>query len=571
MTHIITQSCCNDASCVAVCPVNCIHPTPDEPDYRRAEMLYIDPDSCIDCGACMDVCPVDAIVTDGELTLETEPYAEINAAYYSDQEPGTAGDVGSPAVTVKTPPEAAPLRVAVVGSGPAAFYAAEELLSRRGLYVEVSMFERLPTPWGLVRFGVAPDHPRTKTVTELFQKTARRKGFNFYLNTEVGKHISHEEILAHHDAVIYAVGAPEDRRLGIPGEELPGSHSATDFVAWYNGHPDYVHRTFDLATERAVVVGNGNVALDVARILVSDVATLARTDIADHALEALAASRIKEVVVLGRRGPFQAAFTTPELLALGNLPGIDVTADTAAESGPDGAGMGGAFPASLKSKIIAEYAARERTPGNRLINLSFLRSPVEFFGERSVRGIRISRNRLVDDSHGNVTVEQTGVVEDLECGLVLRSVGYRGRPVPGLPFDSRAGTIPNIDGRVLDPESGQPSKGVYTAGWIKRGPSGVIGTNKLCARDTVTQLLDDHFAGRLQSPSKGQRELDELVEQRQPRRIDLSGWKSIDSHEVSAGILGGRPRVKLVEVDEMLRVAGAENADAVTPIGSASI
>src|SRR5215213_384327 len=291
MTFVITQPCCSDASCVSVCPVNCIHPTPEEPDYGSASMLYIDPQTCIDCGACVEACPVDAIGPDYDLAENDQDFIAINAEYFEDPRHRDylpeAVQRGSRAVQV-TEPE--PLRVAIVGSGPAACYAAEDLLDRPGLAVQVGIFERLPVPWGLVRFGVAPDHQRTKLVTTQFERTARRPRATLRLNVDVGQHITHDELLAHHHAVVYAVGAARDLRLGIPGEDLPGSSSATDFVAWYNGHPDFVDRNFDLSAQRAMVIGSGNVALDVARILVSDVDDLRRTDIAEHALEALAES-----------------------------------------------------------------------------------------------------------------------------------------------------------------------------------------------------------------------------------------------------------------------------------------
>lgn len=322
---------------------------------------------CIDCGACIDACPVDAIVPDYDLTPETARYEEINAAYYTNREqlvPAAA----PPAAAVQVS-ERALLRVAIVGSGPSGCYAAENLLSRSGLAVEVSFFEKLATPFGLIRFGVAPDHQGTKSVASQFQKTASRKNVDFYLNVEVGKHLTHDELLAHHDAVIYAVGAPADCALGIPGEDLPGSHSATEFVGWYNGHPDHAHRTFDLSGTRAVIIGNGNVALDVARVLVSGASALSKTDIAPHALEALSESRIEEVVVVGRRGPAQAAYTNPELLALGYLPGVHVAVD------PDEiaeAPISGGRPDSIeamKARIVAEFAAAPRTPGDRRIAL----------------------------------------------------------------------------------------------------------------------------------------------------------------------------------------------------------
>ncbi len=305
MAYVITQACCNDASCVDVCPVNCIHPTPDEPEFATTEMLYIDPQTCIDCGACVDECPVDAIFGENELSEAHSMYPEINAAYFEKHPIGPDWpELGSPR---KLSAELGTLRVAIVGSGPSACYAAIELTSRPR--VEVDMFDRLPTPYGLVRAGVAPDHPGTKGVSDVFRSALGKRSVQCHFNVEVGRHVSHEELLEHHHAVIYAVGAASDRRLGVPGEDLPGSHAATEFVAWYNGHPDYADHEFDLSGERAVIVGNGNVALDVARVLVTDPDELAKTDMAEHAVEALRHSNIREVVIVGRRGPAQAAYT----------------------------------------------------------------------------------------------------------------------------------------------------------------------------------------------------------------------------------------------------------------------
>ncbi|GAA1872088.1 FAD-dependent oxidoreductase [Pseudonocardia ailaonensis] len=520
-----------------VCPVNCIHPRPDEPDYATAEMLYIDPASCIDCGACIEACPVDAIAPDYDLTDENLRFTEINAQYYED--PAHQGYPQSPQETSRPrieTTEPGPLRVAVVGSGPAACYAAEDLLTRRGLDVEVHMFERLPTPWGLVRFGVAPDHQATKSVTRTFARTMGRRGLNVHLNVEVGRHITHDELLAAHHAVIYAVGAPLDRRLGIPGEDLPGSHAATAFVGWYNGHPEFADTTFDLSAERAVVVGNGNVALDVARVLSGDVDDLARTDIADHALEALAASKIREVVVLGRRGPQHAAYTVPELLGLSHF---DV------EVHPGHGGLGGAY----KTELVRELAERPAQGRDKRIVLRYLSSPLEILGEDRVTGLRIGQNSVADGP-----ARPTGETEDLECGLVLRSIGYRGAPLPGLPFDEARGVLPNEGGRVVDPATGSPTTGVYAAGWIKRGPSGVVGTNRKCAEDTVALLLEDYLGGRLAAPAGDAGSLRELIASRQPLAFGYPGWKAIDVHERATGRNQGRPRVKLVDVQEMLEI-----------------
>lgn len=554
MAFVITQPCCNDASCTEVCPVDCIHPTPEERTFRTTEMLYIDPDTCIDCGLCVDACPVNAIYRDDDLPDTMERYASINADFFAD------GDVeyADPGRSLKFPKtEQDPFRVAIVGSGPSGFYAARELLAFKRSGIEVDMFDRLPTPWGLVRAGVAPDHPETKAVTDLFAEVSRRPGFRLHLNVEVGKHITHAELLEHHHAVIYAVGAPSDRHLGIPGEELPGSFAATEFVAWYNGHPDHAGRTFDLSGRRAVVVGNGNVALDVARLLVLDPDTLAKTDMAEHAVDALRRSAIEEVVLLGRRGPAQAAFTNPELLALGHLPGVDVVVEAAdLELDDASAAVVAADPAKrLKLEILREYASRPIAGHPKRIVLRFLVSPVEVQGADHVTGLVVARNEMVADASGVMRARSTGDTELLETGLVLRSVGYRGLPVPDLPFDAERGTISNVGGRITEVGTDVPVVGSYTAGWIKRGPSGVIGTNRQCAHDTIALILEDLAADRL-NPPKGDRDaLVALLADRQPDEVDWSGWKAIDTRERELGTASGRPRVKLLDVGEMVAIA----------------
>ncbi|MFD6061680.1 FAD-dependent oxidoreductase [Rhodococcus wratislaviensis] len=539
MAYVVTQNCCNDATCVAVCPVDCIHPTPAEREYKRTEMLYIDPAACIDCGACSDVCPVDAIVPGDAAAPDIDRYREINSEYF-ERNPRTSLSgahvqplpVGLATADVAHPPA---LRVAIVGSGPSAFYAAEELLARRDIAAEVTMFERLPVAGGLVRFGVAPDHWHTKTVDRVFDRTARRDGFTFHLGVDVGRDVTIDEVLAHHHAVIHASGAAGDRRLGIPGEDLTGSHAAREFVAWYNGHPEHADRAFDLTARRAVVVGNGNVALDVARILVSDGETLGRTDIADHALAALAVSRIEEVVVLGRRGPGHAACTTPELLALGSLPGIDVLVEGPVAAGPE---------APTKLKILAEYSRREATPGNKRIVLRFGTAPREVLGADRTEAL------LVTDT-------DVGTVDRIECGMVLRAVGYRGLPIAGLPFDETAGTVANVSGRVVEPGTGQPVAGHYVAGWIKRGATGVIGTNRYCAAETVEALLDDHRVGLLAAPTVSAADLTALVRARQPASLGGADWRAIDRYERARGREAGRPRIKIVDAGEAAVVAGA--------------
>ncbi|CCF62270.1 FAD-dependent oxidoreductase [Nocardia cyriacigeorgica] len=506
MPYVVTQSCCSDASCVYACPVNCIHPTPDEPDFLSAEMLYVDPQACVDCGACASACPVDAITSSKKLTEEQKPFIEINANFYRQSRPRPILAKPVPAPEIRT--EREPLRVAIVGSGPSAMYAADELLTQPD--VSVTMFDRLPVPYGLARHGVAPDHAKTRQVSELFDVMSAQPGFGSYLNVEVGKHISHEELLAYHHAVIYAVGASSDRKLGIPGEGLVGNVSATDFVAWYNGHPDHANRAFDLSSTRAVIVGNGNVALDVARILTIDPESLVGTDISQTALDALRDSRIEEVVILGRRGPAESAFTVPEFVGLLGSD-IDIVIEGELPEITDG------LPYQVEQKLRLLHSVCQRpVGGRRRIVFRYLSSPTEILGPDQVSGIEVVRNELVADADGNVRAVATDQIERLDAGLVLTSVGYRGVPLPGLPFDERAGVIPNLDGRVLEQPGGSVLPGTYVTGWIKRGPTGFIGTNKSCAQQTVQQLADDFNAGRLRAPSGGAAGFDRLVRSRQP-------------------------------------------------------
>ncbi|PPJ27015.1 ferredoxin [Nocardia nova] len=551
MAFVVTQRCCNDASCLSECPVDCIRPRPDDPDFATAEMLYIDPQTCIDCGACADACPVDAIYSEDELPEDLQRYTDINSGYF-ERHPLDAKMI-QPAPPGRVAKELGTLRVAIVGAGPAAAYAAEELMRRADAEVEV--IDRLPVPHGLVRAGVAPDHAGTKTITTMFEATARHANFRYLLNVEVGEHISHSELMDHHHAVIYAVGAAADRSLGIPGESLPGSHSAGEFVAWYNGHPDYTDRTFDLSGERAVIVGNGNVALDIARVLTLDPDELARTDIADHALAALRESKIREVVLLGRRGPVQAAYTSPEFLALQRLPGVDVIIDES-ELKLDPASQAilddpATEPSTLlKVELAREYSRRAQDPGHKRIVFRYLTSPVEILGTDRVDGLTIVRNELTE-SGGGLTPRPTDCTETIATTLVLRSVGYRGQPVPDLPFDESRHIVPNEQGRVVTAE-GTLATGVYVTGWIKRGPRGVIGTNKACAQETVAGLLEDFAAGKLPAPRHDRQALHALLAERRPELVDGTGWRAIDAAERERGKQQGRPRVKFVSVTEML-------------------
>jgi ferredoxin/flavodoxin---NADP+ reductase len=448
-----------------------------------------------------------------------------------------------------------PLRVAVVGSGPAGFYAAGALLAADPP-AEVDMIERLPTPWGLVRLGVAPDHPKIKSVSRAFERIAERPGFRFLGNVEVGRDVMHDELLELYDAVVYSVGAQTDRRMGIPGEDLPGSWSATEFVAWYNGHPDQQHLHFDLAVERAVVIGNGNVAVDVARMLALTPEELAPTDTTDPAMEAIASSSIREIVMIGRRGPVQAAFTNPELLELGELAGADVIVDAAdlELDAASAAALEGDTHAERNVEVLREYAARVPEGKPRRVVLRFLLSPVALQGEERVEAVELVRNRLEADGRGGLRAMATGELETLPAGIVFRSVGYRGVALPGVPFDEERGTIRNAGGRVLG-EDGMPVPGVYAAGWIKRGPSGVIGTNKKDATETVDLLLEDDREGRLPHKGRTADDVDGFLDERGTRRVVYSGWSAIDAHERSAGEPLGRPRVKLCTWDELLAAA----------------
>ncbi|OBK44371.1 FAD-dependent oxidoreductase [Mycobacterium sp. 1081908.1] len=449
-----------------------------------------------------------------------------------------------------------PYHVAIVGSGPSGFFAAASLLkaadASEDIDVAVDIIEMLPTPWGLVRSGVAPDHPKIKSISKQFEKTAEDPRLRFFGNVVVGEHVSAAELAERYHAVIYAIGAQSDRSLKIPGEDLPGSMAAVEFVGWYNAHPHFEQATPDLSGARAVVIGNGNVALDVARILVTDPDELARTDIADHALESLRPCGVAEVVVIGRRGPLQTAFTTLELRELADLEGVDVIIDPADLEGitdEDAAAAGKTTKQNIK--VMRDYAAREPRPGHRRIVFRFLTSPIEIKGDGKVESIVLGRNELVSDESGRVAAKDTGEREELPAQLVVRSVGYRGMPTAGLPFDDKSATIPNTDGRV------HGSRNEYVVGWIKRGPTGVIGTNKKDSQDTVDTLLND-LAGAealAEFPADHADSLADWLVSRQPKVVTSAHWEVIDRHERAAGEPHGRPRVKLPSVAEMLRIS----------------
>lgn len=540
MTFVITPGCCLDASCVAVCPVQCIRPRPGDPDFTTAEQLYIDPATCIDCQACMDECPIDAVHADYDMPTEFGDLLALNAQYFA-QRP--IAESAAPVVRRPRLPEDRPtLSVAVVGTGPAACYAVDALSEVRG--VHVSVFEKLPNPFGLVRAGVAPDHAKTKGISKLFGRVLSRSNVDCYFNVEVGRHLSIGELLQHHHAVLWAAGAEGDRELGLPGETLPGSYSARQFVAWYNGHPDHARDAFDLSGRTAVIIGNGNVALDVARALTQPVDAYARTDMADHALAALAESAIEEVVVVARRGPLHAAYSTGELAALARLEGVDLIAtarDMDHELDPD----------DPRDSILAAAVQRSAVAGRRRIILRFGLTPLSINRSELTPPSVSGNNRVHSVTFARLDGERESL-ETIETGFVLRAIGYKGRPVPQLPFDDLSGTIPNEGGRVLDGTQGRPIPGLYCSGWIKRGATGVIGTNKVDARETVAALLDDHRSGTLSDPPHEAGGIRELVLDRQPAALDFEGWRQIDEAEKARGREVGRSRVKFVSVEEML-------------------
>jgi ferredoxin--NADP+ reductase len=463
-----------------------------------------------------------------------------------------------------------PLRVAIIGSGPAGFYAAESLFALPDRTVEVDMFDRLPTPFGLVRAGVAPDHPKIKNVIKRYEKTAGNEGFRFFGNVEVGRDLEVSDLEPRYNAVLYAYGTATDRKLGIPGEDLLGSHPATTFVAWYNAHPDFAGHTFDLTTKRAVVIGNGNVAADVARMLALPREELAVTDTADHAIDALADSGIEEIVILGRRGPAQAAFTNPEVRELGELTDADIIIDPAEveldEASREYFESDDCDPTNRRNvEIFTEFANRPPEGKPKRLVMRFCCSPIEIKGDGKVESLVIGRNELYRDDSGAIRARDTGEREELECGLVLRSIGYKGIGLGGIPFDADRGVIPNEAGRVTHTDSGEQHAGHYAVGWIKRGPSGVIGTNKKDAQDTVDSIFEDLEAGRIPdrrtpgSEAEDVAPIEDLLAERAGDHVTYLGWQAIDRAEISAGEPHGRPRVKFCSVAEMVEAAKAAN------------
>ncbi|MFD5299025.1 FAD-dependent oxidoreductase [Streptomyces mutabilis] len=450
----------------------------------------------------------------------------------------------------------------VVGAGPSGFYTAAQLLDAG---FTVDMVDTLPTPFGLVRAGVAPDHPNIKVVTRVFDKVAARDGFRFFGGLTLGENLSRKDLVEHYDATVYATGMPESSRLAVPGEDRLGSVSATRLVAWYNGHPDAAEAAYDLSARRAVVIGNGNVAMDVARILALDVDALRRTDMADHAIAALDRSRLEEIVVLGRRGPVQAAFTSPELGEIAKLTEVDAHVDPRDLDLDEhsASALASADPTTrMNVDLLRELAAREARPSRRRISFRFLWSPLEIVGDGpdgAVTGLRIGRNRIERGPDGSLRAVATGEEQVIDCGMVIRAIGYRGRPIDGLPFDDRTGRIPNVDGRLV--EDGEVQPGEYVVGWIKRGPSGVIGTNKKCAVETAAAIRADRDGGRLNPHAAYAPDTSAAMLLSRARSVvDWQGWQAIDRAETEAGQEQGRPRVKLVRRSDLLAAATTEPA-----------
>jgi NADPH-dependent glutamate synthase beta subunit-like oxidoreductase len=443
-----------------------------------------------------------------------------------------------------------PLRVAVIGAGPAGIYTADALTRQDAVPVTVDLVDRLPTPFGLVRHGIAPDHPKMRAIRDTLHRTLDHPDVRFVGNVEIGQDLSLDDLRRHVDAVVYTYGASLDRRLGIDGEDLPGSIAATDLVNWYTGHPDAHRGLVEEALPHArsvVVIGVGNVALDVARVLARTPEELHPTDMPQHVLDVLAAAPVEEVTVLGRRGPAQASFTTQELRELGEMAGATVLVDAAdLELDPDAEERASTDRnVSRNLAVLRGWVGHEPEEGKVRLRLRFFSRPVRLLGEERVNGIEVERTAV--DGDGRAT--GTGEVDVLPADLVIRSVGYRGTQLPGLPVDERTATVPHEEGRVL--RDGRPSPGEYVAGWIKRGPTGVVGTNKHDARETVASLLADAADGTLRVGGPVDDLVDTLVA-RGAEPVLLDDWRAIDAAEVALGATTGRARTTLHEWETLL-------------------
>jgi len=443
------------------------------------------------------------------------------------------------------------LRIAVIGSGPAGVYAAGALVQHGAVAVDV--FDRLPSPFGLVRYGVAPDHPKIQSISTALEKLLEHPAVRFLGNVEVGTHIHLADLHRHYDGLIFANGASVDRRLAIPGEDLDGSTSATEFVSWYCGHPDAPTGQFTLDARSVAVIGMGNVALDVTRMLARSHDELRTTDVPDHVLQVLAASRVEDIHLIGRRGPAQAKFTTKELRELGELTHADVLVD------PRELELDEASRCLIEAdtvlrrnmEVLQEWAARPPAGRPRRVHVRFMLRPVEVLGDTRVTGLRLEGTRL--DPHGHAA--PTGDVTTLDAQLILRSVGYRGVPLVGMPFDEPNGVIPNVEGRVL--HDGVVAAGEYVAGWIKRGPQGVIGTNKHDAKETVAALLTD-APSLPPAPVRDPDAVLQLLHDRGAEVVNWAGWRAIQVTEAQRGQAQGRARAKIADRESLVRAANGD-------------
>ena len=448
-------------------------------------------------------------------------------------------------------------RVAILGSGPAGFFAADHLFKNNELNIEIDMYDKLPTPFGLVRSGVAPDHQKIKTVTKVYDKIAANPKFKFFGLIEYGNHITLEDLKHHYHQVLFATGAQTDRRMNIPGEDLNRSHTATEFVAWYNGHPDFADLEFDLSGEKIAIIGMGNVAVDVARILCRSEEELSKTDIAGYAFEKLVNSNIKEIYMIGRRGPAQAAFTNPELKELGNLETADclILKDESEVDELTAQHLIDNLERSVEKKleIISEFSNHTKTK-EKSLTIRFLLSPTEIIPDEdgNVKAIKLVKNVLSKSDDGSLRPKATEENEILEVDMVFRSIGYRGIPLPEVPFKESWGIIPNIRGRVADEEENNTLTGLYVTGWIKRGPTGVIGTNKRDSGETVALMIEDiknNNTFRPENPTSDK--IETLIKERNPEYINYEDWLKIDSEEIARGEKVGRPRVKFTKIDDI--------------------
>lgn len=539
MTYVIAKGCCSEASCVAVCPVDCIRPRPEDPEFLSAEQLYIDPDACTDCSACLTECPVSAIFDEYDMPQEFDVFKEINAEYFSERPLEVFYPARKPRRSLE---EGTTMRVAVVGAGASGCYVTEELAKISG--VHVTIFDKRPVPFGLIRSGVAPDHQNTKLVAATLERTLKRSNVDCRFNVAIGTDLSIEDLKAHFHAVILATGADSDRRLGIPGENASGSHTAREFVAWYNGDPDAAKLDFDLSSERVVLIGNGNVAMDVARILTVPPEELEGTDIADYALEKLRRSRVREVVVAARRGPANAAYTFSELWQLTRLAGTQLVADPAeVEWESDGIEEGLRFRTGRQFELNRQAASATVQEEKRTVRLRYFLTPTEFLTADRVEAVAFSSG-------------VTGEREVIETGLVLRAIGYQPTPYGGLPFTGSSGSLSNSAGRIVDPENGERVTGLFCTGWARRGATGVIGSNKIDAEETATSVFEDFQAGKLAAPANDSG-ISELLEKRGVSWVDHQGWRRIDTHEMEAGRNSTvrRPRRKVTSHEELVRIA----------------